>query len=78
LEHPGDRWDRIAGIFLYLADRTNCLVRLGLFFDGNPGASAQVLAQAPAGSGQRSVKHRARSEEQGARAGKTRIVNRDR
>ena len=44
LEHPGERGHRIARVFVYLADRTNCVVRLGLFFDGNPGAGAQVLA----------------------------------
>jgi hypothetical protein len=38
-------------------------VRLGLFFDGNPGASAQVFAQAPAGSDERDVKHEARNSE---------------
>src|SRR2546421_177046 len=53
LEHPSERRDRIAGIFFYLTDRTNCVVRLGLFFDGNLGTGAQVLAQAPAGSGER-------------------------
>ena len=50
LEHPGERGDRIAGLVVYLADRTNCVVWLGLFFDGNPGAGQKVLAQARAGS----------------------------
>ena len=67
MEHPGERGDRIAGIVVYLADRANCVVRLGLFFDGNPGAGAPVLAQAPAGSDERDVKHGARSSEHGGR-----------
>ena len=67
MEHPGERGDRIAGVIVYFTDRTNFVVRLGLFFDGNPGASAQVLAQAPAGSDERDVKHEARSSEHGGR-----------
>ena len=34
LEHPGERGDRLAGFFFYFADRTNRVVRVGLFFDG--------------------------------------------
>src|SRR4051794_10943497 len=47
LEHPGERRNRVAGVFFYFTDRRNRVVRLGLFLDGNPGARAQVLASPP-------------------------------
>ena len=41
------------GVFFYFADRTNRVVRVGLFFDGDHIAGALVLAQAKAESGTR-------------------------
>ena len=51
LEHPGERRNRVAGVFFYLTDRTNCVVRLGLFFDGDRAAAARILASPSAKSG---------------------------
>jgi hypothetical protein len=51
LEHPDKRGDRVAGVFSYFADRKNRVVRLGLFFDGDPGAAARVPAPPPPQSG---------------------------
>ena len=45
------RGARLAGVFFYFADRTNRVVRVGLFFDGDHGAGALVLAWAKAESG---------------------------
>ncbi|HYR44372.1 MAG TPA: hypothetical protein VER98_15185, partial [Terriglobia bacterium] len=42
---------RVAGLFFYFADRTNRVVRVGLFFDGDPIAGSLVLAQAKAEGG---------------------------
>jgi hypothetical protein len=53
MEHPGERGVRLAGVFFYFADRTNRVVRVGLFFDGDHIAGALVLAQAKAESGTR-------------------------
>ena len=53
MEHPGERGARLAGVFFYFADRTNRVVRVGLFFDGDHIAGALVLAQAKAESGTR-------------------------
>jgi len=53
MEHPGERGARLAGAFFYFADRKNRVVRVDLFFDGDHGAGALVLAQAKAESGTR-------------------------
>src|SRR5207253_14943 len=45
LVHPGGRRDRVVNILFRFADRTHCLVRLDLFFDGDSDSRAQVLAR---------------------------------
>src|SRR5205085_12272967 len=48
LDYSRGRRNRVAGAFFYFTDRTNRVVRLGLFLDGDPAAGARQLAQAPA------------------------------
>ena len=47
LEHPGELGNGIADFFSHFTDRTNRVVRLGLFLDGDRAAGAKVLAQPP-------------------------------